>query len=170
MKKTYEANTTQSYMMLLNLRGKPHTIKFDEGRARPVELRCRFTTNDADLQLAIEATRQFKREEIKIISTIGEILSDGIDNVADGDRAKHVAPQIVAKPTTKIDPATEVNPPETKESKKPEPKHKELKAENIQKVAEYLENYRGADPKDLKTPDDIKKVAKEQNVTYPYVK
>jgi len=167
MKKTYEANTTQSYIMGLNLRGKPHTIKFDEGRAQPVELRCRFTTNDADLQLEIENTKQFKREEVKCINTVGEILSDGISNVADGERAVHVAPEIVEELTGSKATKESVKP---KAEKKPEPKAKVLASKTIQQVATYLENYRGIDPKDLQTPDQIKKAAKEQNCTMPNVK
>lgn len=161
-KKTYEAPTTQSWLMSdLALRGKRVNIKFDDGRAKSSKtpaINCKFTTSDVDLQNSIEATKQFRFKQLKLVKTVGEILSQGIEDVS-SDKEKPIVmePEVIDKPTVTVEPPKEVD------SKLPEAK--ELKYKGWQQVATWLENYRGLDIKLLNTPAEIKAACKEQNIT-----
>jgi len=157
MKKTYEAGTTQGFMMTnLKIKGVSSAIKFNDGYDRPTELRCRYTTNDKDVQDAIEGTKLFVNGFIKCVKTVGEPVSDGLYNT-EGDLPKKVV----------IDPLKTSDEPVIPE-KKVEPKT--LKYKSIQQVATYLENQFGVDIATLNTPDAIKKSATEYNLILPNIK
>ena len=155
IKKTYEAPTTQSWAMGLTLRGKAVNIKFEDGTDKPNVVKCKFTTSDADLQVAIEATKQFIIGALKCVKTVGEVVSKGITDVSkDLEKPVVIKPEIVVEPTVK-----EV-----------EPEAHILKYKGIQQVASWLESYRGIDIKLLNTPEAIKKIAEAQNVHLPNIK
>lgn len=157
MKKTYEAGTTQGYLMTnLIINGKSCAIKFSDGYDRPKVLRCRYTTNDKDVQDAIERTKPFINKFIICIKTVGEPVSDGLFDTS-GDLPKKVAVDVLKTADEPVIPV-----------KKREPK--ELKYKSIQQVANYLENAFGVDIETLNTPDAIKKSAAEYNLILPNIK
>lgn len=149
MKKTYDSGTWQGFKMGLNLRGKPIVIVFDAGQSEPEMVTCKFTTDDEELQKVIEATRHFKIGKLKCINTHGQELSTKIEDVH-GDK-----PTIIDLKDVK------------EEQKSVIPEAKVLKYKNWQMVADWIETRRGIDPALLGTPEDIAKVAKEQNITLP---
>jgi hypothetical protein len=149
MKKTYEAGTTQGFMMTnLTINGKSTAIKFNDGYDRPSVLRCRYTTDDKNVQDAIEKTKLFVNGFIKCIKAVGEPISEGIYNT-EGDLPKKIVPE---------------------EPEKPEIEPKELNYSSLQQVANWLVLNRGINIETLNTPEAIKKCAAEQNLRLPKIK
>ena len=153
MKKTYEAPSTQGWTMGLNVRSNPISINFDPGQDEPEPVRNKFTTEDVDIQKAIESTKQFRIGSIKCIDSTEEMISDSISDVS----SKSDKPRPIDPDTGEIK--------EVKETGDELPKKKELKYKSWQQVGGWLENNKGIDPKLLSSPEDIAKVAEEQGVS-----
>ncbi len=144
MKKTYEAPSWQVLSMGLQLRGKPVFIEFANGAENPVMKKSRFTTEDADLQRAIQGTKHFILGKIKCItSPVKEQISKTVYDVG-GDKPKPL--------DLKEDQSVKV-----------------LKYKSWQQIADYLVKHKGIDASSVSNPGDISKVAERLNISIPNV-
>jgi len=153
MKKTYEYGSNQGFLIGLNVRGKQIAVKFDDGYSKPQNLNNRFTTDDVDIQKALEATKHFKIGSLKLIKSVGEELSEGVSDVS--------ADLEIPKPLKETEAKKEI-------PKKVKPiEEKVLRYKSFQQAANYLMKNFGIEASELVTPEQVMKAATDNNITLP---
>jgi len=146
--KTYESPGIGLMTLGLYIKGNYTPIVFSEGKAYPAVINGKYITDKADIQEAIEKTRQFKTGRIKIIESV---------------EIKTVEKKVKPKTTTTVISGSTFTPKYSKKTN-----FKTVKT--LQDVAELLEDKLGAEYPGIDDPGLHLSIAKKNKMFFPDLK
>jgi len=143
-KKIYEAPGTGLMTLGLNINKVFTPIVFSEGKTYPVAINGKYSTENSDIQNAIEKTRQFRTGRIKLVESV-EVKAAKV-----ATPAKDHEPSLSDEFTPKYKKGTNFKTVKT-----------------LQDVAELLEDKLGSEYPGLSDPGTHLLIAAQNNMIFP---